>query len=113
MLKTKIKIIITIIIIIIILFIQNKKEYFHTNFRQRYCGNCGKLGRLSCNDCVDCGYCTTYDGRSECVPGDERGPYFRDDCYSYNYNQPIQIIPLVQPYVYKFNNDYLFAHHYW
>lgn len=46
----------------------------------RYCGSCGHKSELTCSDCVNCGFCITSNGHGQCVPGDERGPYFTEDC---------------------------------
>lgn len=83
-------IILIIIACIVGLFIikyKSKIEPFQSLVRE-YCGDCGKRGRYLCSKCVDCGYCITNDGRGECVPGDIKGPYFRDDCYIWEFIQP-------------------------
>lgn len=55
----------------------------------KYCKSCGEKSRGGCNNCVNCGYCLTPNGHGECVTGDENGPYFREDCVDYEYNNPI------------------------
>lgn len=53
----------------------------------RYCGQCGDQSYAGCRSCADCGYCV-HQGIGECVPGDERGPYFREDCEYWEYLPP-------------------------
>ena len=55
----------------------------------RYCKSCGEKSRIRCNKCINCGYCFTPNGYGQCVTGDEKGPYFREDCVKYEYNNPI------------------------
>ena len=52
---------------------------------KRYCDSCGYLNRRKCKSCVNCGICVTPNGYEECVPGDNKGPYFRSDCLQYFY----------------------------
>jgi hypothetical protein len=81
---------ILILILISILFIlikYKRKETFY-NLNSEYCGDCGKRGRFSCGKCVDCGFCVTADGRSSCVSGDAKGPYFNEDCAYWEHSQP-------------------------
>jgi len=57
----------------------------------QYCSNCGDLNTATCSTCSNCGVCVT-DGVAKCVDGDVNGPYFRQDCDSWN----------PQSYVYNF-----------
>ena len=65
----------------------NEHYYIYDNLS--YCKSCGEKSRIECNKCINCGYCRTPNGNGECVPGDEKGPYFREDCVDYEYNTPI------------------------
>lgn len=72
------------------------------------CKECGFLTRAQCGNCVNCGYCYDYRGRGQCVPGDENGPYFREDCADYEYISPVYYVggiyyPRWQLF---YNNDY-------
>ena len=59
----------------------------HTNctFRDS-CSQCGSMSRRRCGTCANCGYCIPE--RGSCVPGNNRGPYFRDDCVVWEYTHP-------------------------
>jgi len=64
------------------------KEGFRPHFYyKRYCPDCGYKNRRKCKNCANCGYCWTYDGRGDCVPGDRHGPYFRADCHAWEYGR--------------------------
>ena len=89
------------------------------------CGLCGGKGRYNCNNCSDCGYCVTPDGNGECVPGDENGPYYREDCryYEHNdndavifansFNYPVGYNIISTPYYYNNPNFYWYQGRYW
>ena len=83
------------------------EEDFITYIYPKYCNNCGELGKYACNNCKNCGYCYTPNGYGECVPGDANGPYFREDCLLYNYNNPGYNIKRHYPYIYHQNYPYL------
>jgi hypothetical protein len=82
-----------IIIFLVLLINFNQIENFYTGyigsnyFLPRYCGYCGYQNIYECKNCTNCGVCTTADGRSECINGDITGPYFREDCVSWEYQQ--------------------------
>ena len=76
------------------------KENFVYNL-PRYCGNCGYNDRTSCAGCTDCGYCINKFGYGECIPGDSRGPYFRDDCMYWEYDAPLS-------YYYRYPYSHLY-----
>jgi hypothetical protein len=86
-------IILLIVIFGIIVFCVNcdtTEHYINYGYRRyKYCKSCGEKSRGSCNNCVNCGYCLTPAGHGQCVSGDENGPYFREDCVDYEYNNPI------------------------
>ena len=63
----------------------------HENFGG-YCSNCGYHDGFSCGTCINCGYCLTPDGVGECIPGDQRGPYFRSDCQGWRYGIPLSYV---------------------
>lgn len=68
----------------------NDVEGFYTyhGYYKRYCPSCGNKSRYSCSNCTNCGYCINASGQGECVPADERGPFFRSDCTYFEYNSP-------------------------
>lgn len=53
----------------------------------KWCPNCGEKDRVQCDECISCGYCITEKGSSGCVPGDLRGPFFREDCSEWKYDK--------------------------
>ena len=70
-------------LIIILFFIVenlNKKEYF------RYCSNCNKLSERSCYNCQNCGWCINNNLNGICKQGDNKGPYFSDNCKEWYYS---------------------------
>ena len=75
--------------IIIICFNCDSKEHYTQYRYPKYCKSCGEKSRGECNNCINCGYCLTPNGYGQCVTGDEQGPYFREDCKDYEYNNPI------------------------
>lgn len=85
---------------------------YHSYYPYRYCSKCGYKSRRKCADCTNCGYCLPYRGPGECVPGDNNGPYFRQDCMVWEYNSPYNdyahIFPrLDYPYRYwRYGNRY-------
>lgn len=89
-----------ILIIILFLLVNEHSEPFIAG---RYCSECANLDPYECNGCINCGLCYGYNGISECVPGDEFGPYFREDCATYRYKSPVYYHPMpivVDPYDY-------------
>ena len=91
-------------LIVLILLLTSSKREVKENFlynNHRYCGNCGYNGRVNCANCVDCGYCINRYGYGECLPGDRRGPYFRDDCIYWEYDAPLS-------YYYVYPHTHLF-----
>lgn len=85
-----IKVLVVFLVILLIYSIYTQKcvEGFEGFTDTPYCGDCGKRGRYSCSGCVDCGYCISESGAGECIPGDSKGPFFRDDCVSWEYGSP-------------------------
>lgn len=92
------------ILIIVIIFLTTptickkldfNKEGFYTyyGYYKKYCPSCGWRSRYSCSKCTNCGYCITPNGYGECVPGDSSGPYFREDCYHWEYGDPYYYYP--------------------
>lgn len=70
---------------------------FNSISNPSYCPECGKLSKYGCGKCVNCGYCISSRGYGECVPGDAKGPYFRDDCVYYEHGS---MIDFVNPFAY-------------
>lgn len=70
------------LLVVFILF-KHKRENF-----PNYCSACGYKSRSGCSKCVNCGFCITTTGFGECVPGDSKGPYFREDCAIWEYVSP-------------------------
>jgi hypothetical protein len=80
--------------------------YDYYGYNKRYCPSCGWRSRYSCSNCTNCGYCITASGFGECVPGDSSGPYFRDDCFLWQYGDPYyyntsSVYPVVKTGVYR------------
>jgi len=75
----------------------NKKtEGFYTygESYKRYCSSCGDLpNRAAVGSCTNCGICLTPTGNEEAVPGDQYGPYFRDDCLHWDYGNRYEYYP--------------------
>lgn len=63
-------------------------EGFHNSPFKGDCETCGKRSRRTCSGCKNCGYCLPYKGKGKCVPGDYKGPHFRDDCMVWEYGYP-------------------------
>lgn len=80
----------------------NNKEIFI--FKNKYCSKCNYNNRKKCSKCINCGYCHTIYGTRECIPGDSKGPYFREDCIFWEYLNPrywmnyYYIFPFYYPY---------------
>ena len=100
---TNILIILIIVLIISFLLIKFFNIKLIENFS--YCENCGYKSRFKCNNCVNCGYCISVHGLGECVPGDQRGPYFREDCAVWEYQIPTLYYPsyYTNPYLKYYN----------
>ena len=89
-----ISIFLVILIYSIIIIDNDDKKFGHShedfliynNIKNKYCNECANLSYIGCSKCNNCGICYTPDGYSECVSGDELGPYFRQDCVNYEYN---------------------------
>ena len=53
---------------------------------------------MVCFQCTDCSWGLTFGGWGECIPGNENGPYFREDCIAWQYHaHPIYENPYYQP----------------
>jgi len=61
------------------------------------CNNCGYFNLSDCARCVSCGWCISKNS-AQCIPGDIRGPYFRDDCLQWKYHYRNYIFPFIYPY---------------
>ena len=110
MMENKKLIIILIIIIIIFLFLKNKNENFliyPVEKPYKYCKYCGDKDRYNCGSCVNCGYCVTENGYGICTSGDEKGPYFRNDCLIWRYREPG--VALINDYSYNYPYRYPFV----
>lgn len=85
---------------------KRSKEGFwpRVHYPYRYCSNCGRQSKRSCSKCKNCGFCVPYNGRPECVPGDENGPYFRKDCMIWDYGNPKYYYPHLYPYGYWYKD---------
>jgi hypothetical protein len=58
---------------------------FRSENYSSFCGNCQDLTLEQCANCPNCGVCKNDAGCSKCVPGDEAGPYYRDECVDWKY----------------------------
>ena len=56
---------------------------------KRYCSTCGDKNNFECGQCVNCGTCVSERGVAKCVLGDQAGPYFREDCVQWQFNNPL------------------------
>ena len=72
----------TVIILVIIYCIMYKTN---TENYDSFCGNCQTMNALQCSQCQNCGTCTSNAGYKVCLPGDQDGPYFHDDCTQWHY----------------------------
>ena len=84
------KVAIIFLLLLLIFFSRNKnrESFYASKFSGRYCSGCGSKNRHKCSKCVNCGYCIPTNAPPSCVPGDVQGPYFREDCYHYEYMYP-------------------------
>ena len=83
-----------IIIMLILVFYSkqfNLESYTTLGNYKRYCSGCGYKNKRECAKCTNCGKCTTIDGRSNCEPGDNNGPYYRLDCANWKYSDPYEL----------------------
>lgn len=89
--------ILVIIFIFIFIFIFSIVATYKTRVIEHFiagpCPNCGKMNKMQCFGCGDCGWCVTPNGYGECIPGDQNGPYFRQDCVSWQHEPPIPPYP--------------------
>jgi hypothetical protein len=107
-----------IILLFLLLYLSYRSEYFSHYMgsyfypKLKYCSSCGDLDRFQCSDCHNCGYCYPGRGVAGCVPGDQYGPLFREDCFRYEYNypnyyNPIHYIDSIYKYPkFKYYHDY-------
>ncbi len=73
-------IVILIIVLIIDAILTNNNEHFwEPSCTGSKAGNCYHLSERNCLKYANCGLCLQ-DGKTECVPGDVNGPYFKEDC---------------------------------
>lgn len=82
---------IAIILFLFIMVVLLYRSYYQTSiepFIAGPCPNCGKRNKLQCFECNTCGWCLTPNGYGECVPGDSKGPYFRQDCLAWQSGPP-------------------------
>jgi len=56
---------------------------YYGYFKQ-YCGSCDQRSKESCLKCQNCGLCNK-GGKLSCVQGGMDGPWFSEDCDSYQY----------------------------
>ncbi len=79
-----------IIIVIIALLCQTPNKENWIPYQQKVildftpylnnCKNCSDLKKKECGFCLNCGWCIDSKGNGKCVPGDEKGPHFNNDC---------------------------------
>lgn len=84
----KIILILAIIIIVCYFYTSNEldEQFMMYGPNLKYCSTCGYKSVLSCSACSNCGMCYPIRGAPECVDGDANGPYFREDCATWKYN---------------------------
>jgi hypothetical protein len=86
-------IVVIVLIILVVFYVMKsgglgmKSEGFYSNqgYYKKYCDSCYGRNNFSCAFCSSCGICTTVTGVRQCTPGNEKGPFYRDDCYSWEY----------------------------
>lgn len=73
---------------------ENGVEGFYTygGYYKRYCPSCGWRSRATCSKCTNCGFGLRSDGYGQCMPGDNAGPFHRDDVMYWEYGK--QGLPL-------------------
>jgi len=74
-------------IIIIGVWVYNSTYTVSEHFTMSPCPNCGKRDKFQCFQCDECVWCWNKKGYGQCVPGNENGPYFSQDCYAWQ-SQP-------------------------
>jgi hypothetical protein len=108
----KIKLLLLLLAIFLFLRFQTIKEGFHyPPFRMSYCDKCGDKGEFTCGNCANCGFCIDQFGFGECVPGDQYGPFFREDCVHWQYMNP-GMMPWYSPYRWFYPSRWSSYHHY-
>jgi len=92
--------IIIFLIILLICVVVYKKYYsgvenfnFYNSYYKQFCPSCGWRNRRTCSKCINCAYCISAQGEGSCVPGDSRGPFFRNDCAIYEYGNTYSYYP--------------------
>lgn len=75
--------------------------------------DCYNLPLNKCTKYSNCGICLNKDGTSECVPGDNEGPLFKDDCdkwihtdYDARHGLAETITNMVDPWSKYYAHDY-------
>mgnify|MGYP007128599256 CR=1 FL=1 len=113
-------VIVWIIIIIIVLYListqYNKidENFDIIGYPRSFCRSCGYKSRATCGNCQNCGYCVNRQGFGECVPGDNNGPYFRQDCVYYEYNNANPLSVMYPDYIYPYTSlDYVNTYPYY
>ena len=81
MIKILMCIIVAVIIIIYLSSVLNKKEHFYWNPLNvgKTHSDCYRLKGNGCLKYSNCGLCLK-DGEVSCIPGDDFGPFFKEDC---------------------------------
>ncbi len=92
-------IIIGFIIIYLVAKYGNMENFYtYNSYYKQYCPSCNWRSRRTCSKCLNCGYCETAQGVGECVPGDANGPFFRNDCVTWQYGDAYQYYPYANLY---------------
>lgn len=91
--NTLVLIILAVVFYIIYFNVETKEgfHHLHSNINDPesdFCNDCSNKSRRTCSKCKNCGYSFPWRGPGKCVPGDYRGPYFRDDTVAWEYNYP-------------------------
>lgn len=99
----KIIVITIIILFILILLFSNRNEtkedfYTYNSYYKQYCPSCNWRSQRTCSKCLNCGFCVTKEGVGTCEPGDSRGPFFRNDCTTWEYGDVYQYYPYANLY---------------
>jgi len=80
-------ILISILLLSIPINFNNKIERFYEyDHFKNYCSSCKYRNAYNCNKCTNCGLCIKKNGYNKCVPGDNNGPWFENNCMYWTYN---------------------------
>lgn len=62
--------------------------YNYPGYYKKHCSICSDKGSYNCSQCTNCGICIDFDGSKTCVAGDRSGPYYKSNCWAWEYGSP-------------------------